>query len=112
MNVGTGDVAKRHPQKALNAQTVKAISAYGRPRRVADGGGLYLFVAANGSKSWVLRTIVKGKRCDIGLGSVSLVSLAEAREEAVRLRKIARGGGDPLAMRRQERRTVPTFEEA
>jgi integrase len=41
------------------------------------------------------------------------VSLAEAREEALRLRKIARiKGGDPLAERRQERRVVPTFEEA
>src|SRR5262245_39182342 len=108
MNVGMTIGARRHPQKALNPQTVKAISANGRPRRVADGGGLYLFVAANGTKSWVLRTLVKGKRSDIGLGSVSLVSLAEAREEAVRLRKIARAGGDPLAMRRQERRTVPT----
>ena len=112
MNEGTATEPRRHPQKALNARSVQSIASNGRPRRVADGGGLYLFVAPNGSKSWVLRTLVKGKRCDIGLGSVSLVTLAEAREEAVRLRKIARAGGDPLALRRQERRTVPTFEEA
>jgi integrase len=60
----------------------------------------------------VLRTVVKGKRCDIGLGSVELVTLAEARESAHRLRKIARAGGDPLAERRHERRQVPTFETA
>ena len=60
----------------------------------------------------MLRTVVKGKRCDIGLGGVSLVSLQEAREQAVRLRKIARAGGDPIAERRHERRTVPTFEAA
>lgn len=112
MNEGTANVVNRHPQKALNARAVQAITSDGRQRRVADGGGLYLFLAANGSKSWVLRTLVKGKRCDIGLGSVSLVPLVEAREEAVRLRKIARTGGDPLAARRQERRTVPTFETA
>ncbi len=41
-----------------------------------------------------------------------LVSLAEAREEATRLRKIARFGGNPLEERRKERRKVPTFEEA
>ena len=40
------------------------------------------------------------------------MSLAVAREEAARLRKIARGGGDPLADRRKEKQIVPTFEEA
>jgi integrase len=56
--------------------------------------------------------VVKGKRSDIGLGSVGLISLAEARDDARRLRKIARAGGDPLEERRHERRTVPTFEAA
>jgi integrase len=60
----------------------------------------------------MLRTVVKGRRCDIGLGSVALVSLADAREESRRLRRIARAGGDPLMERRQERRAVPTFKEA
>jgi integrase len=106
------DAHRRHPQKALNARAVQALTSTGRARRVADGGGLYLFVAPNGSKSWVLRTLVRGKRCDIGLGSVTLVSLAEARDEALRLRGMARAGGDPLAARRQERRTVPTFKTA
>jgi hypothetical protein len=38
-----------------------------------------------------------------------LVSLAEAREDAHKLRKIARAGEDPLAERRKQRRSVPTF---
>jgi integrase len=112
MTEGTEINPRRHPHKALNARSVQTITTNGRRRRFADGGGLYLFVAANGCKSWVLRTLVKGKRTDIGLGSLALVSLAQAREEAARLRRIARAGDDPLALRRQERRTVPTFEEA
>lgn len=103
---------KRHPQRALTTKAVQAAKASGRARRIVDGGGLYLVVAPAGSKSWVLRTVVKGKRCDIGLGSVTLVTLLEAREEALKLRKIARAGGDPLGQRRQERRTVPTFKSA
>ena len=103
---------RRHPQKALTARTVQTARAGDRARRLADGGGLYLFVAPGGAKSWVLRTVVKGKRCDLGLGSVTLVTLADAREEARRLRRIARTGGDPLAERRHERRPVPSFEEA
>ena len=102
----------RHPQKALTSRAVQTASAEDRARRIADGGGLYLLVAPGGSKSWVLRTVVAGKRSDIGLGSAALVSLAEAREEALRLRKIARAGGDPLAERRHERRAVPSFEVA
>ncbi len=99
----------RHPHKALTARTVASTT---EPGRVADGGGLYLLVAPGGSKSWVLRTVVKGKRCDIGLGSVAMVSLADARDEAQRLRKVARAGGDPLTARRHERRPVPNFEAA
>ena len=79
---------------------------------MADGGGLYLRVAPSGAKSWILRTVIKGRRCDLGLGSVTLVSLAEAREQAVHLRKVARADGDPLAERRRAHRWLPTFEEA
>jgi len=60
----------------------------------------------------VLRTVVRGKRRDIGLGGLRLVSLADAREDAARLRRIARTGGDPLAERRQARRIMPTFKAA
>ena len=103
---------RRHPHNKLTARAVQAARTNDRATRIADGGGLYLFVAPGGAKSWVLRTVVNGKRCDIGLGSAALVSLAEAREQALRLRKVARAGGDPLAERRHERRTVPSFEEA
>ena len=103
---------RRHPEKALSTRAVQTARPGHRAKRIADGGGLYLFVTPNGSKSWVLRTVVKGRRCDLGLGSTALVPLAEAREQAVRLRKIARAGGDPLAERRHERRLVPTFEVA
>jgi integrase len=99
----------RHPEKSLSSVKIRSLS---KPGRYTDGNGLYLVVDPSGAKRWVLRTVIKGKRTDIGLGSISLVSLAEAREEATRLRKIARTDGDPLAERRRERRVVPTFEEA
>jgi len=59
----------------------------------------------------VLKTRVRGKVRELGLGGADLVSLAEAREEATRLRKIARSGGDPFAERRHQKET-PTFMEA
>jgi integrase len=106
---GETKAPRRHPHKALTARTVANID---EPGRHADGGGLYLLVAPGGSKSWVLRTIVRGKRCDIGIGSATLVTLADARDHAHNLRKIARAGGDPLAHRRDQRRRIPTLTEA
>ena len=101
--------AQRPAGARLTAVKVKAIKV---PGRYGDGHGLYLVVEPSGSRRWVLRVVVHGKRHDIGLRSASVVSLADAREEAARLRRIARRGGDPLAERRRERQTVPTFKDA
>jgi integrase len=98
----------RHPHNNLSVVKVRSLKT---PGRYSDGNGLYLEVDSSGAKRWMLRTVVQGKRCDIGLGSVLTVSLAEAREQAVQLRKIARTGGDPLASRKLEK-GVPTFEQA
>lgn len=80
--------------------------------RHADGAGLYLLVKETGAKSWLLRVQVGGQRRDIGLGGYSDLSLLEAREAAARLRKIARGGGDPVLERDRDRRPVPAFRKA
>lgn len=98
----------RHPEKALTAVTVRNA----KPGRHADGNGLYLEVDESGARRWLLRIMVQGRRRDIGLGSTSLVSLAEARDTAIAMRKVARAGGDPLAERQKALRVVPTFETA
>lgn len=98
-----------HPSNKLSTLTVKALK---KPGRYSDGNGLYIVVSNTGSKKWILRTVVQGRRTDIGLGGHSTTTLAEAREEAARMRKIARSGGNPLDDRRKARVTVPTFEDA
>ena len=98
----------RHPHQRLTAVAVRRKKS----GRYADGNGLYLIVDESGARRWILRTVVKGTRRDIGLGSVALVPLAEARDAAARLRRIARTGGDPLADQRRQHRQVPTFAEA
>lgn len=89
--------------------TVKRIAALSAPGMYGDGGGLYLRVGPTGGKSWILRTAVHGRRRNLGLGSASLIGLAEARQEATKLRKVARDGGDPDTIRRRQ---TFTFEEA
>lgn len=100
---------RSHVDKRLTAVAIRNLR---RPGRYADGNGLYLVVDESGAKRWLLRIVVTGRRRDIGLGSVRLVPLAEAREEAVRMRRMARDGEDPLAERRKAKLTVPTFREA
>jgi integrase len=100
---------RRHPDRALTAVQVRQTKVSGRH---ADGNGLYLLVEPSGAKRWVLRTMVQGRRRDIGLGSARLVSLAEAREKASLYRKTARAGGDPIAEHRKAHVPVPTFEQA
>ena len=77
-----------------------------------DGGGLYLQVQDSGSRSWILRTTVRGKRRDIGWGGLSTKSLSEARKEAADLRSRSREGEDIVESRRAEKRITPTFEQA
>lgn len=99
-----------HVEKKLKALDVKRMT---KPGRYADGGGLYLTVTKSGSKSWTLRVMVAGKAQVIGLGSTDNVSLAEAREKAARLRKVAKEGGDPRAERDGKvGNGPPTFAEA
>jgi integrase len=99
----------RHPDRELSAVRVKNLSD---PGRYADGNGLYLVVDPSGAKRWMLRTVIHGRRRDMGLGSAQLVSLLEAREQAQLHRAMARRGEDPVAKRRSQRRMVPTFESA
>ncbi|MGX9120538.1 Arm DNA-binding domain-containing protein [Mesorhizobium sp. BHbsci] len=99
----------KHPEKALDALQVKQLKG---PGRYADGNGIYLIVDPSGAKRWLLQTVVQGRRRDIGLGGLSVTSLAEARESVQAYRKVAREGGDPLATPREARRIVPTFRVA
>ncbi len=97
----------RHPDKALSAAFIRSAP----PGRHADGNGMYLFVQPAGTRSWIQRIVIRGRRRELGLGAAALVSLAEARELALANRKLARSGGDPLADKRRAE-GVPTFADA
>jgi integrase len=94
--------------KRLSDRTTRNL----KPGLHADGGGLYLQVTTGGARSWILRTLIHGKRRDMGLGGWPVISLAEAREKALSYRKIARHGGDPIAERNREKASSLTFEVA
>ena len=78
------------------------------PGKYGDRHGLILRVLPSGSKQWIWRGTVRGRRVDLGLGGYPYTSLAEARQAAFEHRKLARAGGDPRALRKR----APTFAEA
>ncbi len=98
----------RHPENALSAAFVRAVAEAGR---YCDGQGLYLQVDPSGNRRWIQRLLIGGRRSELGLGGFPLVSLKEARTQALANRRIARAGGDPLADKRRAR-GGPTFAEA
>jgi integrase len=62
--------------------------------------GLALQVKGSGSKSWVLRSVIGGRRRDMGLGAYPSVSLAQARQKAAEARELIRQGVDPIERQR------------
>ena len=96
--------------------TSLAAKALSKPGRHGDGEGLYLNVAPSGSKSWVQRIVVDGRRRDIGLGPYPAVGLARARSIAHDNRTAVAEGRDPVAEKRKTGRrsapSIPTLAQA
>jgi integrase len=115
----------KHKLTALQVRNART------PGRFGDGAGLYLAVTpAQGStaeknpesvnRSWLfIFTAPDGRRREMGLGSVDIVSLADARDLAEAARKLLTGGVDPIEARKAaraeaafNRQRVLTFREA
>ena len=96
--------------RPTNRLSDRAIRNLTGPKLHADGGNLYLQVAAAGTKSWAFIYKYEGRRRQMGLGSYPDISLAKARERAADARKLVAEGIDPLG-RKAEAQTVatPTF---
>ncbi|MGE0623178.1 MAG: tyrosine-type recombinase/integrase [Pseudomonadales bacterium] len=96
-----------------NKLTTLFVRNQSRSGRYGDGNGLYLQVSLSG-KSWIFRYMLKGRSREMGLGSVALVSLAQARQKAMDQRRLLLDGIDPIEHRRSKLSAshAPTFAEA
>ena len=93
-------------------ETAVAVRNVKTPGRYFAGETLYLMVWPAGTKSWVQRLTIEGRRTDLGLGPYPAVSLAKARQKAWENRSLAKSGGNPLAVKQEEAMLaeIPTFE--
>jgi hypothetical protein len=86
------------------------------PGMYADGAGLYLQISGDGesslAKSWIFRFTLRGRFREMGLGSLSLFGLAEARAKAAECRRqtfdaedLCRAGDRPACGPKHRHRT-------
>jgi integrase len=105
--IGTDWTMARPTERLSPGKVAKATGPAGKTTLLADGHGLYLRIGPTGAKSWVLRYMAGRKSHDMGLGSLGLVGLREAREHALRQRRLLRLDGlDPIEKRRAERQAA------
>lgn len=85
--------------REIDRLTARGVQTKKTPGYYADGAGLYLQVSKSGTKSWVFIYMLKGKSREMGLGSVSRVTLAKARELRDLNRDLLAAGKDPIKER-------------
>lgn len=85
--------------KELSAISVKKLAHSGsngnEMKPVSGVPGLYLHLTLSGSKSWIARLTIGGRRRELGLGGYPEVSLSQDREVTRELRRKIRDGVAP-----------------
>lgn len=82
-----------------------------KPKKLADGAGMYLLVAPSGGKLWRLKYRIGGKEKVLALGRYPDVGLAEARSRREDARRQIARGIDPSAERVAERQARTSAEK-
>jgi len=93
-------------RRVLEKLSAVQVARLKTPGYYGDGGGLWLQVGANATKSWIFRFTLAGKAREMGLGALHTVSLAEARHRAREKRLMVLDGIDPIEARRAGERTA------
>lgn len=74
-----------------------------KPRKLFDGGGLFLLLNPNGRAGWRLKYRYGGKEKQLSLGVYPDVGLAKARKRRAELKALLADGTDPAEKRRAEK---------
>src|ERR1017187_5374508 len=88
----------------LSDKAVKTFIGKAAPgKKLADGGGLYLFVPPAGSANWRVKNRIEGKEKIYSVGPYPLVSLAAARIALGEVKALLLENKDPVTERRVSR---------
>lgn len=89
----------RLTHKAVQAFTARAEVG----KKLADGGGLYLFITPAGGATWRIKYRIQGKEKTYSVGPYPSISLAAARVELGEVKALLREHKDPVTERRINR---------
>lgn len=87
----------------LNDRQIKNAKPQENPYKLADGGGLYLYVTPKGTKSFRLKFRFDGKEQVLTIGKYPHVSLSEARAMAETAKTQIAQGINPAAQKQAEK---------
>jgi integrase len=88
----------------LTDKGVKAFVAKAeRGKKLADGGGLHLFITPAGGATWRIKYRIESKEKIYSIGPYPLVTLAAARVELGEVKALLLEGKDPVGHRRVSR---------
>jgi integrase len=89
---------------SLTDTAVRNAKPKGKPYKLSDGGGLFLWVQPSGGKWWRYKYRFAGKEKLLALGAYPDVSLAQARERHAQARQALAAGHDPGEAKKQTKR--------
>ncbi|MEC5383088.1 integrase arm-type DNA-binding domain-containing protein [Aurantimonas sp. C2-6-R+9] len=90
----------------LTDTSIKATKPSEKPRKLSDGGGLYLQVQPTGGKHWRLAFRFEGKQKTLAFGSYPAVGLKDARTRRDSAKELLAKGIDPGEQKRTDKRKV------
>ena len=88
---------------SLTDTAIKKAKSEATPYRMADGGGMCLYVHPNGGKYWRLSYRFGGKQKTLALGVYPDVSLLDARQRREQARKLLANDTDPGAVKQAQK---------
>lgn len=85
---------------ALTDIQIKNLKYSGKPMKLADGGGLYIYLSASGKKLWRLGYYFERKAKVLSFGEYPIVTLQRAREKRTEAKQLLAEGIDPAAVKK------------
>ena len=91
---------------ALSDTAVRKVKPSGKPYKLPDGDGLYLYVTVSGGRLWRMDYRYGGKRKTLSFGAYPGIGLKEARDQRDEAKKMLANGKDPGAVKQAQKAAI------
>jgi len=88
---------------ALTDVAIRNAKPGAKPVKMADGGGLFLYITPAGGKLWRLKYRMDGKEKLLAIGAYPEIGLGEARRRREEAREMLAAGKDPSREKQREK---------